>query len=194
MDVCPISHIPIAELSHPVCFKRGNDRVFSAEHLVEWLKHYSLTNPLTGAAVEAGLAGDILMFKGDTDNRSETERYLKSAGYLNGRGGKIPAAVLWVWQASWPKRVFVATCVGLSVSVPGVFVTSCVWLVAGIGAQIQNPLDIINLCGICILGIVCITEAVILSVAMLAGYYTLRWILRRIFGIIVEIVAPVMCA
>ena len=108
---------------------------------------------------------------------------------------QIPAAVLWVWQASWPKSIFVAMCVGISIlaTVSGVFAASFVWLIAGIVAQIQNPLDMINLCSICVLGIVCIFSVVILFVTMLVGNYTLRWILRRIFELILEIVVPVMC-
>ena len=90
MDVCPISHIPVSELFHPVCFRKGDGRVlFSAEYIVEWLKHYSLTNPLTGAAVDAGLAGNILKFKGPKSLQRGTEEYLKSVGYLNGRGGEV---------------------------------------------------------------------------------------------------------
>ena len=93
-DICPISHIHVTEVLHPVCFRGAHSRIFSADHLVEWLKHYSLTNPLTGAPVDAGLATRILKFKSTGTPHSEkmqrgTELYLKSAGYLDGRGGKV---------------------------------------------------------------------------------------------------------
>jgi hypothetical protein len=106
---------------------------------------------------------------------------------------QIPAAVLWAWQASWPKRIFAAICVGISLLtiVYGIFATVWVWLLSGIANQLKDPLDMIHLCYVCLLGIICILATSILVITMFVGYYTVRWALRSVFNIIVEIVTPV---
>ena len=108
---------------------------------------------------------------------------------------QIPAAVLWVWQASWLKRIFVAMCVGISffAIVYGVFATTFGWLISGLVTQYRNPSDMVNLCCVSIIGFICALAASMLYIAMLAVYYTVRWILLRIFNMVVEIiVAPVI--
>ena len=86
-DVCPISHIPVREILHPVVFrKRTVDTVYSAEHVVEWLKNHSLLDPVSHEYVEPNLATEILEPWG---GNSTTRKFLVRAGVLDGIGGKV---------------------------------------------------------------------------------------------------------
>ena len=88
---CPISHTPTRELRMAVRFRGGTKTVFDAEHVVCWLRSYSMRDPVTNCVVCDGMAFDILEpcrleHSTDEDVRS-TEIFLKSAGYLDGSGG-----------------------------------------------------------------------------------------------------------
>ena len=86
-DVCPISHIPIEEILHPVTSMTGPRIVFNAEDIIHWLKHCSLLNPVTNAEVKADLAEHIL--RCFESNDEATQLVLSRAGYLDGAGGKV---------------------------------------------------------------------------------------------------------
>ena len=106
---------------------------------------------------------------------------------------QIPDAVLWFLQASWPKRTFVAMCVGLSslAVTYGIFVATFNGLLFHIAVQFQTPLDMINLCYVSIYLISSICALSILYITMLVGYYTIRWTLRLVLDTAIEIITPV---
>ena len=86
-DVCPISHIPIEEISHPVTFVTEHRIVYNAEDVIGWLKHHSLINPITNAELNPDFANNIL--RPFNRNDSITPLVLRQAGYLDGAGGKV---------------------------------------------------------------------------------------------------------
>ncbi len=86
-DVCPISHIPVGEILHPVTFATDHRIVYNAEDVIDWLKHYALINPITNAEVGPDFANNMLR-PFDCDD-SDTPLVLSRAGYLDGAGGKV---------------------------------------------------------------------------------------------------------
>ena len=95
-DVCPISHIPVDEIQHPVTFVSEHRIVYNAEDVIDWLKHHSLINPITNAQVSPDFANNLL--RPFDRNDSDTPLVLSRAGYLDGAGGKvfIPRHVVFV--------------------------------------------------------------------------------------------------
>lgn len=88
-EVCPISHIPIAEIKHPVTFasEKKNSIVYNAEDAIEWLKHYALVVPITNHRICPGFAHEILHPR-HSDDKATIDLLLK-AGFLDGEGGKV---------------------------------------------------------------------------------------------------------
>lgn len=63
MDVCPITHIPLPEIKNPVYIPAITARlmiIYDAVHMVHWLKHHSLLDPVTHNRIAPGFACDIL--------------------------------------------------------------------------------------------------------------------------------------
>ena len=86
-DMCPISHIPVAEIQHRVTFTSEHRIVYNAEDVIEWLKHHTLVNPITNSPVSADFANNLLHpFHA---NDTATAEFLLRAGYLDGCGGKV---------------------------------------------------------------------------------------------------------
>ena len=88
-DVCPISHIPLSQIKHPVVIIKSTTNlsiVYDAEHIVQWLKHHSLLDPITNKKIPAGFANSILR---PASSSATTAAFLARAGYLNGRGGTV---------------------------------------------------------------------------------------------------------
>ena len=98
-DVCPISHTPLRELEYPVVLKKSTlqfngpmkDTVYCGEHLTEWLKYYSITDPVTNITVKCGLASELLEPAPYCDKAKlkATEHFLRSQGFLDGQGGQV---------------------------------------------------------------------------------------------------------
>ena len=87
-DVCPISHIPVSQLQHPVVVRAATRAVvYDAEHIVRWLKHHSLMDPVTHARIRPGFAVDIL--RPAPSAGPDTRAFLARAGYVDGRGGQV---------------------------------------------------------------------------------------------------------
>ena len=61
--------------------------IYDAEHIVQWLKHYSLMDPVTHTYIRPGFAADILC--PTSTATAETHVFLARAGYLDGNGGKV---------------------------------------------------------------------------------------------------------
>ena len=90
--VCPISHIPVPELTHPVVFRDNSNTVFEAEFIVTWLKNHRLIHPVSHVPVSPGLASSILSPCG-LGLQAETRTYLERAGFLDGTGGQVSMPV-----------------------------------------------------------------------------------------------------
>ena len=92
--ICPISHLPIHQVTQPVRFRRGpKNAVYEAEYVVGWLRFGRMVEPMTNLEVEEGMAFDLLEpcrieHISEADLR-RTEDFLKNAGYLDGKGGGV---------------------------------------------------------------------------------------------------------
>lgn len=117
--VCPISHMKLSELIHPVMLVNNRFTVFSAEHIIRWLRDHSMVDPVTNARVQPGMARNILRPWGK--NQKATRAFLMKAGYISpGGGGKFEArdeALL-----AWAKATATMICVMESVFLCIVFV------------------------------------------------------------------------
>ena len=82
-NVCPISFIPISELSHPVTFINMHQNVFELDAIAFWLQNCRLTNPVTGVAIAPDFAERILQ----PVYPPRTAVRLYGVGYLDGHGG-----------------------------------------------------------------------------------------------------------
>lgn len=90
--VCPISHIPIENIEHPVFIPETVTNrmiVYDAEHIVRWLKNHSLMDPVTHKRIRPDFAFRIL--RPTSTAMPDTMSFLKRAGYLDGHGGKVPS-------------------------------------------------------------------------------------------------------
>jgi hypothetical protein len=100
-DICPISHIPLCEIQYPVVLRKSGllygysgtikTTVYCGKHLSEWLKHYSMIDPITNRAMRCDLASALMKPApfGDLAMSKATEIFLRSQGFLDGRGGQV---------------------------------------------------------------------------------------------------------